>query len=539
MANEFPLSVAIPSLSHLLSLAVGLGAKTVSGWSNSETRLTRKLVSPSQKLVDWAAEEIRLGGDPLGDAFCALKSADERRGLGATYTPRKIVSAMMDWCADNGKPSRIIDPGVGSGRFLISAARRFPNATGIGVDVDPVAAIMARGSIAAAGLQDRLRIVLGDFRECAPKLVDHGQTLFVGNPPYVRHHLLSPTWKNWLSRNATKLGLSSSQLAGLHVYFMLATALVGRKGDYGCFVTAAEWLDVNYGSLVRELFLGRLGGERLVVVEPTAAPFPDAATTAAITCFKPFSKPKKIGVQRITTIEELGRLKGGNVLRRERLEGEHRWSQLTRRARKLPAGHVELGELFRVHRGQVTGANHIWIAGEHSRGLPASVQYSAVTRAKELFSAGLVLEDATTLKKIIDLPYDLDSLSANDKKLVLDFLKTARHLGADRGYVANQRRSWWAVGLKAPAPILATYMARRPPAFVVNQAEARHINIAHGLYPREPLSASILAEVARYLSSETSLESGRTYAGGLTKFEPREMERLAIPGPELLTAHHA
>ena len=29
------------------------------------------------------------------------------------------------------------------------------------------------------------------------------------------------------------------------------------------------------------------------------------------------------------------------------------------------------------------------------------------------------------------------------------------------------------------------------------------------------------------------MQDGRTYAGGLTKFEPREMERLAVPDPFL------
>ena len=95
-------------------------------------------------------------------------------------------------------------------------------------------------------------------------------------------------------------------------------------------------------------------------------------------------------------------------------------------------------------------------------------------------------------------------------------------------------RPWWSVRLREPAPILATYMARRPPAFVYNYAQVRHINIAHGIYPREPLEASVLIELARYLSSQTRLESGRMYAGGLTKFEPREMERLLVPRPELL-----
>ena len=87
-----------------------------------------------------------------------------------------------------------------------------------------------------------------------------------------------------------------------------------------------------------------------------------------------------------------------------------------------------------------------------------------------------------------------------------------------------------------PAPILATYMARRAPAFVRNLASARHINIAHGLYPREPLTERALSGLVNHLAVGTNVIDGRTYAGGLTKFEPREMERLFVPGLDVLEA---
>ena len=77
-------------------------------------------------------------------------------------------------------------------------------------------------------------------------------------------------------------------------------------------------------------------------------------------------------------------------------------------------------------------------------------------------------------------------------------------------------------------------MARRPPAFVLNRAGARHINIAHGLYPRQRLSDKVLTSLVDYLAVATNVSDGRTYAGGLTKFEPREMERLLVPDIDLL-----
>ena len=113
------------------------------------------------------------------------------------------------------------------------------------------------------------------------------------------------------------------------------------------------------------------------------------------------------------------------------------------------------------------------------------------------------------------------------------FLASAALAGGADSYIARHRRPWWRVGLAGPAPILASYMARRPPAFVRNVAAVRHLNIAHGLYPREPLPGALLDRLAAHLSGSVALGQGRTYAGGLTKFEPGEMERLPVPWDEI------
>lgn len=379
----------------------------------------------------------------------------------------------------------------------------------------------------------RSQVILSDYRSTpVPKI--EGRTLYVGNPPYVRHHQIAAQWKEWLLREAERRKLAASSLAGLHVHFFLATVLKASPLDYGTFITAAEWLDVNYGRLVRQLFLGELGGRRIVIIEPTARPFPDAASTAAITYFEIGSKPKKIKLKRVTTVEEIAEPNGNRMVSRERMETECRWSHFTKNVREVPTGYIELGELCRVHRGQVTGANRVWIAGPHSADLPESALFATVTKARELIRAGTVLQDDAALRRVIDLPVELDPFDGEERKAIERFLAKAKSMGVHQGYVASNRRAWWSVGLRNPAPILATYMARRPPAFVQNKAGARHINIAHGLYPREPLAESVLKGLVGYLSRWTQISGGRTYAGGLTKFEPREMERLPVPEPQNL-----
>ncbi len=122
----------------------------------------------------------------------------------------------------------------------------------------------------------------------------------------------------------------------------------------------------------------------------------------------------------------------------------------------------------------------------------------------------------------------LERLSWGERKQVNKFLRSARQKKVHEGYVASNRKAWWSVGLREPAPVLATYMARRPPAFVAT-TPMRGINIAHGLYPRQPIEARVLDNLAAHLRTAVTLAQGRTYAGGLTKFEPREMERLSQP----------
>ncbi len=524
----------VGSEAELAGLALALGAVDVPGWSESEKALALAAAPPPSPLIFTSREAIAAGDDPLGDAFCTVRSPSDRRPSGATYTPRAIVAAMTEWGAS--KPiARVVDPGAGSGRFIVAAGRRFRAAQLVAVENDPLASLILRAHVATAGLANRVSVVTDDYRnlrlpECS------GSTLFIGNPPYVRHHLIEPRWKSWLVDTAGIFKLSASQLAGLHVHFFLATAVYGRPGDGGALITAAEWLDVNYGSLVRKLFLGPLGGKSIHIIEPKALPFSDAATTAAITCFDIGAKASTVKLRHVETLGAISPLDGGRQVRRDRLESAARWTPLARASKKGPDGHVELGELCHVHRGQVTGANKIWISGSHSAGLPDSVLFPTVTKARELFVAGATLTDPSMLRRVIDIPDNLDTLGSDDRKSVDRFLGVAKAMGADKGFIAQHRRAWWSVGLRKPAPILATYMARRPPAFVRNMASARHINIAHGLYPRDSLSDEILDALAMYLSSGVSVTEGRTYAGGLTKFEPKEMERLMVPGPALLAS---
>lgn len=521
----------------LIAACLALIGNDLTGLSAPERRLAK-----SSGLLKCTASDARSlrkmiadGEDPLGNVFAFARSSSDRRATGAVYTPPAIVQSMMSWLSSQGQVDRIVDPGAGSGRFILAAGAAFPEAQLIAVEMDPLAALMLRANLHVLGLAERTTVMVKDYREIKlPKCT--GRTAFIGNPPYVRHHDIGEAWKAWYASRFSEFGIKASGLAGLHLHFFLQTRLLSKPGDVGAFITSAEWLDVNYGSALRKLLVDELGGLALHVLEPKVEAFPGTATTAAITCFRVGEVQEPFLVRSVGAIAQLNGLTAGTEVARERLQTERKWSLIVRPPAQGNDGEFELGEFFRVHRGQVTGGNSIWIAGDHSIGLPERVKIASVTKAQDLIQAGATLPSADMLRRVIDLPAELDDFTRSEKQRIQAFLAWAKTHGADQTYTAQHRKAWWSVGLKDPAPILCTYMGRRPPQFTLNSCNARHINVAHGLYPRGAVPIEVLKGLVAWLNGNVSTGSGRTYAGGLTKFEPKEIERLRIPRLELLAA---
>jgi len=44
---------------------------------------------------------------------------------------------MMTWLANQSKPVRIVDPGAGSGRFILAAGQAFPDAQLVAIENGP------------------------------------------------------------------------------------------------------------------------------------------------------------------------------------------------------------------------------------------------------------------------------------------------------------------------------------------------------------------------------------------------------------------
>ncbi len=473
--------------------------------------------------------------DALGEAYSNANTPQARRADGITLTPPWLVERMLELAASRGGFDTVVDCGAGSGRFAIAAAQRFPHAKVIAVEAHPEMASLLRRRLQDSALAHRVEVVEADFR-CAA-LALRGRTLFVGNPPYVRHHEIGPDWKAWYRDTMAALGIAASQLAGLHAHFMLRAATTMRDGDLMLFVTAAEWLDNGYGRALRELCanLPSHALRSLWLALPGEPVFADALVSSVVVELAKDSAGETVHLGSIAG----RRLHPVRQLDPRALRDAARWSPLCREAGPAPCTGVELGELFRITRGQVTGCNEAWVIPAHSdllHGLSSAVAITAVTRAAEIIEDRVRSEaDLARLHRVVDLPAELENLPEDEREAAQRIVERARLLGADKGYIARHRTPWYRVGMREPPAAFVSYMGRRPPVFRANPQRASFINIAHGLYPRAAMPQPVLDGLLHFLNTTTDPNSGRVYGGGLSKFEPSDVARLRVPG-ELLAA---
>ena len=500
--------------------------------SNEDIRRYAAEVSLGSQSAGELSLSLAAGDDLLGDAYMGCNTAEMRRSSGSTYTPSAIVEEMVEMAYRQIRPSLIVDCGCGSGRYALACARRFPDARVLAVDNSSDAIAMCRANVVAAGLASRVEVVQADFTDYEVGRPGDGPVLWIGNPPYIRHHDIDNETKARFKSVAKQLGLKASGLSGLHVHFLASIARQWRHGDYGVLVTSAEWMDVNYGSFVRRLLTERLGLDELRLFDKTSQVFETADTTAVVVAFG-----RKADDVLIRFPDNASRLIPVSLL-----SGDARWTRLIESEGvddrgNEPDGMVPLGSLAKVHRGVVTGDNKFWVRRpDDLDGIPDELTVPVIAHAREIMGDCIAQSSPESLGRLIVLPENTEDLDSASHKAAEYIIAQGESQGVDTGYVARHRRKWWSIRPPQPPAILMTYMGRGKPTFVVNRRKLPMLNVVHGLYPRVNMTPKALDRLATFLNESVDTADGRTYCGGLVKFEPREAEAIMVPALEALEA---
>lgn len=139
--------------------------------------------------VDEAAYEPLLARRAAREPLAYIAGRKEFWGLEfavtpVTLIPRPDTETLVEAVLESGlKPGTVLDLGTGTGCLLLAVLHECRAAFGVGVDINPAAAALARRNAAALGLSPRAAFLAGSWAESLGGKFD----LVLSNPPYIEH----------------------------------------------------------------------------------------------------------------------------------------------------------------------------------------------------------------------------------------------------------------------------------------------------------------------------------------------------------------
>jgi len=469
------------------------------------------------------------------------------RERGQFWTPSWIAEPMVEYALAD-KDGVLFDPAVGTGAFFRAAravAREKRLAVNLtGMEIDPATLDGALES--GLSEEDAASVTIADF------LLQPPQAKFsaiVANPPYIRHHRISPDRKAQLRRLGTQtIGKPLDGRAGLHVYFLIQALLLLKANGRLAFIMPADTCEGKFSHDLWSWILANFALDAVVTFSPEASPFPDVDTNPLILLLRK-APPKDKFLWAVCCRAGTGSLKEWisqglpefsmkDVIVMERELKEGLTTGLSRRpTNDCRGGHV-LGDFACVMRGVATGANDFFfMTAQRAEQLKIPRQYfvRAIGRTRDVSGEAVTSETIEWLESK-GRPTLLLSLNGDDAATfpepLRQYLQKGERLRLPERPLISQRKPWYRMEARIPPPFLFAYLGRRCLRFIRNTAGVIPLTGFLCVYPKVSDEA-YLEEVWRMLNHPDTIANlslvGKSYGNGAIKVEPRSLEHLPIP----------
>lgn len=479
----------------------------------------------------------------------SLLSLPQRKALGAFYTDESVARFLVGWALPTPKGA-VMDPSCGDGRFLDLAAERGASRL-VGCDISPQALAETRERL--AGADPPVELTCGDFFAVEPRAYGPVDAV-VGNPPFIRYQRFDHQSRRRALASALRVGVRLTRLTSSWAPFLLHAIQFLRAGGRLAMVVPAEIVQTHYGLRTLRGLLGKFAAVDLVAFEQNF--FDDAQAETYLLLAEgygaachhvrliPLSSVEELAALDESTLPATGAvnvpLERGSLGRfaAAHLNPEERsaWAKVKR----LPELRA-VAALASVTNGYVTGDNEFFHRSRQaavSAGLPATWLFPVARSSRSLRGLEFTLADVTDLEAKgpahhLVVPQD-DLFLAMDRSALDRLIAAGEARGTPTRFKCRSRDPWWRVPGLQRADVLVSYMAGQYPRAAVNLTGGFFTNSLHGLRLRDGESGMKLA-LALYSSvSLLSIEiEGRSYGGGILKLEPRELDRVLVPWPDL------
>jgi len=477
---------------------------------------------------------------------------ETQKQLGAWYTPPEIVRVLVDW-AVRSPDTRVLDPAVGDGDFLLKAAerlislgRRDPDGLLFGVDVSAEAVSATADALSAVG-GPAARLLVRDFFELdAPGLWPSelpSVQAVVGNPPYVRYQRFAGRTRTVAVGRARDAGVRLSRLSSSWAAFVIHATSFLSSGGRLALVLPEELVHSAYAASVRAFLRHTFESTAVIGFDGYLFPRSQERVVLVLAEGKGLSQAGQLRLASVSHPNDLADL--DCVLRSSEAFGASEYPEkwhvgATDTATDLLDQLVGAGRLVPLRAlgkpgiGYVSGANDYFVlrpSEARRRGFPDEVLSPTVVAARQVPGAQLTPADFAAASSR-DEPCLLWTGGGSDNEAVARYIREGHERGIPERYKCRMREPWHVVpGVVVPDALL-TYMSHQVPRLVLNGAGATCSNNLLCIRVDSLKPTEMRGVVTSFYNSATMLSAeriGRHYGGGVLKLEPSEAGRILVP----------
>ncbi len=370
----------------------------------------------------------------------------------------------------------------------------------------------------------------------------------IANPPYLRHHKISPEIKA-LCKDITfrTLGISIDARAGLHIYFLIKALEDLAENGRLVFLMPADTFEGVFAEKLWSAISKNYRIDGVITLSSEVAAFPGVDTNAVIVSITKSEPTKQMlwckwrGKDPIIFADSISysfqKRSSGNADDLECIEVDISNAikrGFTRSQTEEETDGLPFSNFAKTMRGIATGENDFFVMTKkrlNELGLDESNFVRTIMRVKDLPKSGLNLGDLEDLDAMGRPTYLLSINQDSEINLELSkYLKYGEELGIHKRALVSARKNWYFMEKREPVPILFAYLGRRNVRFTLVETEIQPLTGFLCIYPLKGVDAEKLVQALNHPSTIKELSKvGKSYGDGAIKVEPGGLRKLVIP----------
>lgn len=469
----------------------------------------------------------------------SAKTMEERNRLGQFSTPYPLacqICAFMKTFTGDYIES-FLEPSMGTGVFYSSLSEISDIGRSVGYEIDkhyfnPTNELWKGHNI---------EVINENFLEAVP---EEKFSLIIANPPYSRHHHIPSQVKKKLANTLqSRYNIKLSGLAGLHIYFIMMATQWLKDGGYSCWLIPSEFLSVNYGAELKSFLLKYVDLIAIHSYDNSDLKFHDALVSSSILVFR--KSNEQGNYVKFSWGSNINEPAESICVNKMDLNPSDKWNHsfLVNKT-EFAESEYTIGSFFNIKRGIATGDNNFFIINKDTKdkyNIPLAALSPLIPPPRKLHSKIYTYEQALEDNLYLLSSHESIETIRDQYSGLFKYLEKGISDGVNLKANCKNRVPWYGLEKRAPAPILVSYMGRKtnasdiPIKFILNQTDSIATNSYLCLYPKDeyrPLAVDAYKMIWHILSSiphDVLLAYGRSYGGGLLKWEPKELGLIPCP----------